>query len=1133
MKMDHAWIRHDSHSALYRSPFGAALCKQGITLRLTAATGSGVTRAELCLLHGAASTWIEMRPGERRQEDSVYECSITTPAEPCLLWYYFRLHTAEGTLYYGNNRRQAGGAGELYAEPPPAYQITVYKDSAPLPEWFAGGIVYQIFVDRFCNGLPDGRILQPKKGSLIHPYWEDDPIYVRDRETGRILAYDFFGGNLAGVKAKLPYLAELGVSAIYLNPIFESPSNHKYDTADYKNIDAMFGTLDTFRDLCAAAAKKGIAVILDGVFSHTGSDSIYFNKQGKYPEAGAFQSTASRYYPWYRFRNYPYDYQAWWGIDTMPEVNELEPSYLAFAVRGEDSIVRYWLKQGAKGWRLDVADELPDAFIKELRAAVKSVDPEAVVIGEVWEDASHKISYDSLRQYLGGDELDSVTNYPFRSIVLDFILGRMDAPAVEQSLMSLYENYPHHNFYGALNLLGSHDVPRVLTALQAEVPPEADAVQTARRRLKLAALWQMTFPGVPCIYYGDEAGLTGGNDPENRRTFPWGREDAELLAWYKKITALRGKYGMLRTGDWHSLVLHPEVYGYIRETPENTAVILLNRSLQEVFLRLDHPRCRGLFYSVLEEEAETVLGGDKAIRLGPLEAKLLVRQAEAGERDCGILLHVTSLAGPHGIGDMGEAAYRFVDFLQAGRQTYWQILPLNPPGDGDSPYNALSAFAGNPLLIAPDLLIREGLLTAAELDSVRAGLGVDQLPPEKVNFECVKQYKETLLRLAFSSFRQAGESAELDRFCERHSFWLKNFALFMALRNHFHGQPWQAWPEAIRARDPQAIAYYTELLQEEIEYHTFAQFLFWRQWTQLRDYAQAKGIRIIGDLPIFVAYDSCDAWSHQQLFDLDAAGYPNVVAGVPPDYFSENGQLWGNPLYLWEEAVKDDYRWWRERFAVLLQQVDTIRVDHFRGFEAYWAIPAQAPTAREGMWLKGPGSSFFAVLERYLGKLPIIAEDLGLITPEVREMRKAAGYPGMKVLQFAFGYTDNGDLAPLDCEYNAVIYPGTHDNNTTLGWYRHIARSEPAAVHCLKQYLGVMDAPEQEIVWRVNELAYQCKARTAIIALQDVLILGEEARMNTPGTVKQENWAWRCTAGQPDSNLANRLAVLAMKYGRG
>lgn len=1135
MAGDKSVLYHNSHEAFYRSPFGAARCGRSVTLRLSAAPELNAARAELCWWSGldGEKRYLPLRLSRQTAEEHVYECEIQLPDVPCLQWYYFVIHTTSGIMYYGNNWRQLGGAGQAMSSPPPAYQITVYRDGQAPPEWFMDGIVYQIFVDRFYNGMPDGRILNPKKGSLVHPHWDDDPIYVRERETGRVLAYDFFGGNLAGVMAKLDYLEELGVSAVYLNPVFESPSNHKYDTADYKSIDAMFGDLETFRSLCAEAEKRGIFIILDGVFSHTGSDSIYFNKEGRYPAVGAFQSPSSPYYPWYRFQNYPHQYEAWWGIDTMPNVDEREPSYLDFAVRSQDSVVRYWLNQGAKGWRLDVADELPDEFIRELRQAVKENDPDAVIIGEVWEDASHKVSYGSLRQYLGGDELDSVTNYPLRAVVVDFILGKIDAAAVSEKLLSLYENYPRHSFYAALNMLGNHDVARILSVLQGDLPDDPAARQVAKLRLKLAVCWQMTFPGVPCIYYGDEAGLTGGTDPENRRTFPWGQEDSELLAWHKKITAIRRRYAVLRDGDWHSLALHPEVYGYIREDEENTALVLLNRSSKELWVTVDDPRCRGLFYNLLDDAGEVVLGSGISIRLAPLEPLLMIRRPDAGNRDCGILMHLTSLPGPHGIGDMGEEAYAFIRFLKDSRQTYWQMLPLNPPGEGDSPYNALSAFAGNPLLIAPELLVREGLITAAAADAVREQSGVDWLPPDKVDFAAVKAYKEMLLQAAFQAFRQGGDNRALAGFRREHSFWLEDFALFMALKSHFRNRPWFEWPDGIRSREPEAVEQYTMLLQEEIAYHIFVQWVFWQQWTQLAGFAQEQGIQLIGDLPIFVAYDSCDVWSQPQLFELDADGRPKLVAGVPPDYFSETGQLWGNPLYRWEQAAQDGYRWWRERFALLLRLVNVIRVDHFRGFEAYWAIPAQAATAQEGMWLKGPGLAFFRTLEQQLGTLPLIAEDLGMITPEVVDMRKAAGYPGMKVLQFAMGCRDDGRPAPVDCEYDAVVYPGTHDNNTSLGWYRRLLLTDPAAARCIAGYGGGTDAPEQEVVWHINELAYQCKARTAVIAMQDALALGEEARMNIPGLVDKDNWTWRCLPEQLDERLSAKLAALARRYGRG
>ncbi len=422
------WLYHDSQLSLYRSPFGAAACGTAIDLRLAVAADRPAETVSLrTWREGRGEELLPMTPHGREDGAILYHTTLVAPDEPGLVWYYFVVGAKGAVHYYGNNDRQLGGPGAEYDAPPPAYQITVHLPGVTVPGWYKNAVVYQIFVDRFFNGNRGGRVKNVKPGSLIHACWEDDPVYVRERETGRILAYDFSGGNLAGVTAKLPYLRDLGVSAVYFNPVFASPSNHKYDTADYLNIDAMFGGNEAFRELCDKAGELGIAVILDGVFSHTGSDSVYFNKEGRYPGPGAYQSTASPYYPWYRFRRHPDDYEAWWGVDALPNVNELEPSYLDFIARGPDSVIRHWLRAGVKGWRLDVADELPDAFIRELRRAAKETDADAVLIGEVWEDASHKVSYGELRGYFRGDELDAATNYPFRRAALDFLLGRQDA----------------------------------------------------------------------------------------------------------------------------------------------------------------------------------------------------------------------------------------------------------------------------------------------------------------------------------------------------------------------------------------------------------------------------------------------------------------------------------------------------------------------------------------------------------------------------------------------------------------------------------------------------------------------------------------------------------------------------------
>ena len=574
----------------------------------------------------------------------------------CLVLFYYSQRWSRVLLREQPGRN--GGPGAAATTPPPSFQITVHLPDAATPDWFKNAVVYQIFVDRFFNGHPGGSITNCKKGSLLHPYWDDAPVYVRERETGRILAYDFFGGNLAGVMAKLPYLKSLGISAIYFNPLFEASSNHKYDTADYKTIDPMFGSNELFRQLCEQARQMGIAIILDGVFSHTGSDSIYFNKEGNYQETGAWQSPGSPYYLWYRFKQYPDDYESWWGVDALPNVNELEPSYRDFIIHGQDSVLKHWMRLGAKGWRLDVADELPSQFIREFRQVMKENDPDSVLIGEVWEDASHKVSYDELRGYLRGNELDSPTNYPFRLIALDFILGRQDAGMTREKLLSLYENYPRQHFYACLNLIGSHDMPRILTLLGGhEAQPDLPYGEQLKRRLapgerqlalarlKLLVLWQMTFPGVPHIYYGDEAGLEGYTDPLNRRTFPWGREEKGLIDWYKKMIAIRNSWGVLRTGYWHPLAVHPDVYGYVRQTEngrdafgspceENTAVVLLNRSQAEITVECDLSRwCRGTLLDVLADESEVPVGdGRVTLSLKPLEGKLLLARMDAAAK---------------------------------------------------------------------------------------------------------------------------------------------------------------------------------------------------------------------------------------------------------------------------------------------------------------------------------------------------------------------------------------------------------------------------------------------------------------------------------------------------------------------
>jgi 4-alpha-glucanotransferase len=491
-------------------------------------------------------------------------------------------------------------------------------------------------------------------------------------------------------------------------------------------------------------------------------------------------------------------------------------------------------------------------------------------------------------------------------------------------------------------------------------------------------------------------------------------------------------------------------------------------------------------------------------------------------RASGILLHPTSLPGRFGIGDLGDAAYHFVDFLAASSQHFWQIMPLGPTSYGDSPYQTLSAFAGNPLLISLERLIEEHCLATWDLS------GAPSFSERKVDYGPVIDFKQRLLRLSFENFKaNAGDTqkAELAAFIAANRSWLEDYALFAALKYHQGGSSWNSWEQDIATRQPTALERWRLALSDLVGFHQYAQFVFCKQWSSLKAYANEHGIRVIGDIPLFVAYDSTDTWAHQELFYCDAQGKPTLVAGVPPDYFSSTGQLWGNPLYRWDVMAQDGYAWWIARFRSALQQVDVVRLDHFRGFEAYWAVPAGAETAINGKWVQGSGSDLFQAVEKALGPVPIIAEDLGLITPEVEALREELGFPGMKVLQFAFSGDPGHAYLPHNFERNCVVYTGTHDNDTTLGWFSTTSEKERKA---LCQYLG---GRCDEVNWELIRLALMSVAHTAIFPLQDVLAVGSEGRMNTPGRASG-NWGWRYSQDLLTAAVRDRLKALTEMYGR-
>ena len=1127
-------ITHDSRNTIYRYPFGAVEAGSAITLRCDV-EGDGTEQVVLRMWQeGAGETLTVMQPETwtRKQETAEknnntpaasltpttkelrkrrrYACRIITPERGCLLWYYFIVKTAEKTYYYGNNNVQMGGRGQQYEQEPPSYQITVYDRGAVTPEWMKHAVVYQIFPDRFNRGEVPLSQFTGKSNALLHGSWNDLPRYIKDPVAGNILYFDFFGGTLKGIREKLGYLADMGITCLYLNPVFESRSNHHYDTGNYKRIDPFLGTEEDFIDLCKEAKGKGIRIILDGVFSHTGDDSIYFNRQGNYPGTGAHQSKESPYYSWYRFTKYPEEYSCWWGDKSLPEVDETDESYQDFIIKNEDSVLKHWLNAGISGWRLDVADELPDEFLTVFYSELKKTDPEAALIGEVWEDASNKISYSKQRAYLCGGKLDSVMNYVLRRLMLDFLLGRADAGHTNTLYMQQMENYPKENLYAMLNLAGSHDVERILSVLDAsgkdlpETSAELSDLGIGERRLLLLWAWQMTLPGMPCIYYGDEAGLRGGKDPDNRRPYPWGGENKKLQASCRGFILLRKKHDALRTGRMIPIYAEGDVYIYARSieggkdvfgkpTEDGLFFVLLNRGdsarklrvytgelafgeLQSVGPVSAEPLSvvNGVFTVTLPplsqqiykcEETDTTIPGNAGGQSEPTPAKN--KGFHPGLRKAGVLLHPTSLWGETGI-EKKEAALEWIDFLTAAGQRIWQILPLNPPGLGNSPYLSVSAFAGH----------------------------------------------ETL----FAEEKQNGYPG----FCRENSYWLPDYARFRALQDYFH-KPWQEWPEDIRTRRPAALKKYDRLLEKQIEVYKRKQFNFACAWQEIKSYANAKGVAILGDMPIFVAADSADCWAHPEYFYLDEEGYPEEVAGVPPDYFSANGQIWGNPLYRWDVMAKDGFRWWKERFRAIKQFTDMVRVDHFRGFVAAWGVLRGEKEATTGSWKPARGRDMFLALRKEMPGLQLVAEDLGQISEDVYQLKNELGLPGMRILQFHLQNRADG-VCDFATEPNCVAYTGTHDNNTLRGWLEEEVSPE------LRNQLLSLCGQEPD-TWSLIEYLYSRQAETVIVPAQDMLGLPSSCRMNTPGT-PSGNWMWKMEKNNLTKELANRLALLAQKHKR-
>ena len=569
----------DPRSECCKKPYGAVPCGTAVSYTVRPLRVEGWSRCVLVAQREFSNLETETElpctgiDGDRNR----FSGTFPAPAEPELVWYWFRLSRPDGcTILFDKSGWHTDGSVQ-------SWQLTVYEET-PTPSWFGRGVTYQIFPDRFCRlPVPDPAGMIGDR--WVHKNWSDIPEWQPDSQ-GEVRNRDFFGGSLQGIISKLDDLAAFGVTTLYLNPIFESASNHRYNTADYLAIDPMLGTEADFRQLCREAKSRGIRVILDGVFNHTGSQSRYFNADGFYPAPGAAQSQDSPYFSWFSFHPWPTDYDAWWGIKTLPAVQENDSGYRDFIIRDRDSVVRHWLRAGASGWRLDVADELPDDFIADIRTAMDETAPGSLLLGEVWEDATTKVAYSQRRRYLLGQELHGVMNYPFRNALIAYLLGG-DADEFRETLEAIRENYPPNAFSSLMNFLGTHDTPRILTVLGASHVPDSKEDRASYRlspeerqmglaRLRLAALILFTFPGSPTVYYGDEAGMEGWEDPFNRAGYPWGREDTELKAWFARLAHLRLDCPALQSGQLHWCWTAGPILAFARELNGQLLTTVIN-----------------------------------------------------------------------------------------------------------------------------------------------------------------------------------------------------------------------------------------------------------------------------------------------------------------------------------------------------------------------------------------------------------------------------------------------------------------------------------------------------------------------------------------------------------------------------
>lgn len=1212
---------HDPQRLSHRWPLGAVPCGTPVTVRLDVAPSvrEHVRNAWIEVLDENCSEYqsaVEEAERSHKEQgflqshehsseggywhriglnstDQGFEGTIPTTGAPRVVFYRFHLQTDNDEIFYGRRNDMRTTAGQVYISPAHepsenlacGFQLTIYDPAFSTPSWFSGSVMYQIFPDRFARGSK-GICWEGIKSHedrnwpiKVHENWDEEPDWHEPYEP-----IDFFGGTLEGITEHLDYLATLGVEVIYLNPICEARSNHRYNTGDYETIDPILGTWDDFETLAKECQRRGMRLVLDTVLSHTGAASKYFNADNSYHDLGAFQSEHSPYRSWYDFTPMASGaaYRCWWGDPTLPEVKECDPSWqtymLGSGVRNTDAAGEYnlaegresaetyspeattdpeqpaseglaargvlasWLRRGVSGLRLDVADEIPDSVLETLRSSVKTADPNAIIIGEVWEDATTKESYGSRRTYALGQALDSVMNYPLRDALLSFAFGRTQADELVTFLKLQALNYPAPFYRSLMNLLSSHDVERIRSVLDLgeeirhysrdeQVQKIASITESADNKgaqlQKLLATLLYVLPGVPCLYYGDERGLQGGRDPFDRATFPWEshREDCgcDLTTFYQDLGQLRQKHDVLRQGDYAFYAYGNDGVGILRLSDNTNAgpeVLfgVINRSATTKTFAFDlvhetsslreetrhllrsapispkllftsehypcdestcttSPTAGPAHQSTLTTTSDTCEDGIFCCTLGPQEARVyqlrasLTRPLDSG---VGIICHITSIPTPDstgensGPGTLGEHARNFVDSLAEAGVRYWQLLPLNPTDGFGSPYAGLSAFAGNTLLLPPELT---------------------------------------------RDITDIGDIATFEAFKDHNRHWLYPYATFKAIKEVVGEIPWQTWPEPYRRwyegmeRLPELAAAVDNELRQ--------QFIFNQAWQSLRSYANEKGIAIIGDMPIYVSADSADVWAHSQYFALDSEGNVALQGGVPPDQFTTEGQMWGSPTYDWPTLRSCGYSWWIDRFARMFELYDYIRIDHFIGLSGYYGILA-GKQANEGFWIPGPGLDLFQQACNKLGPLPIIAEDLGIVTPAVKQLLAQVGVLGMDVIQF----TDGDPLTQWSPKPRTICYTGTHDTPTLMGWVkeRYIHDEDEAS----------SNAKAHALTSRFIANATASSAPILILPLQDVFSLGNEARMNVPG-VAEGNWCWQAKQADLKQHLQHLADICATR----